>query len=96
LAGAITPDELHRALGYYTNNAGYLLACKEGAARYGLDGNPAGSVSADEAAHAAEKLAALSARAAGEPQRSAVQTAKRRRLSLSDLRAAALARKVRA
>jgi ProP effector len=55
-AGAITLDELKAALCFYCGNMGYLYACKEGADRIGLDGEPAGNVTASEAAHAARIL----------------------------------------
>ena len=58
LDGAVKPQELRRALGYYTGNQAYLRALVAGAARIGLDGNPTGEpVSAEEAAIAAARLA---------------------------------------
>ena len=44
-------------LGMYCSNYRYLIALQEGAARIGLDGEPAGIVTADEAAHARQRLA---------------------------------------
>jgi ProP effector len=100
-AGAITVEELKAALRSYTQNIGYLLGCKEGAARIGLNGEPAGRVTADEAAHAASllaykrsiKLAAANTPSAAIPFRPA--NAAPRRLSLDDLRAAAVERRQR-
>jgi ProP effector len=57
LDGAVTSQELSRALRYYTGNTWYLRALVAGAARVGLAGNPAGTVSAEEAAAAALRLA---------------------------------------
>lgn len=99
-AGAITAEEIKVALRSYCCNIGYLLACKEGAARIGLDGEPAGSVTADEAANAASLVAykrskrdAANAPATAIPLRPA--NAAPRRLSLDDLRAAAAERRQR-
>jgi ProP effector len=50
--GAILPLELKIALGAYVNAKAYLRALREGELRIGLDGEPAGIVSAPEAAHA--------------------------------------------
>jgi ProP effector len=52
---------IQRGLGLYCSNHRYLAALQEGAVRVGLDGEPAGTVTADAAAHArqqqlAEKL----------------------------------------
>ena len=44
-------------LGMYCSNYRYLIALQEGADRIGLDGQPAGVVTADEAAHARQRLA---------------------------------------
>ena len=57
VAGAIKPHELTSALAFYTGNAGYLRGLRVGAVRIDLDGNPAGTVTASEAQHAAEVLA---------------------------------------
>jgi sRNA-binding protein len=50
---AAQPDidvrELSIAMRIYTRNYGYLKACREGADRVGLDGEPAGTVTASEA-----------------------------------------------
>jgi ProP effector len=89
-AGAITVAEIKGALRYYTGNAGYLRACRAGAARVDLNGNAAGAVTADEAAHARERLARRSQRA---PSKRVVAV---RRASLADLRAAGRARRAAA
>jgi ProP effector len=57
LDGAVTPQELRRALRYYIGNTWYLRAIVAGAARIDLEGNPAGAVTAEEAAAAAARLA---------------------------------------
>jgi sRNA-binding protein len=88
LGGAITPTELHKALGVYCANDAYLRSSQEGAQRIDLDGNPAGIVTAEEAQHARARLAG---RKAPKPTTSEPPTPKR--LSLADLKAAALARR---
>jgi ProP effector len=105
LKGAISDAEIKVAPRAYTGHAGYLLACREGASRVDRDGTPAGTVIADESAHAAEKLALLRKRSAARHQAtqatapgSAVEKSIEskptpRRLSLADLRAAARARR---
>jgi ProP effector len=50
--GAITREELKIALGSYTSAKAYLRALREGELRIGLDGEPAGQVSASDARHA--------------------------------------------
>ena len=57
MAGTITPEELDYAVQYYVCNDGYLRACRPGAARIDLNGEPAGEVSAQHAARAAAQLA---------------------------------------
>src|SRR5262249_14139054 len=99
LDGVITPAELHRALGFYCSNPSYLGHLRKGAWRIDLDGKPAGAVSDDEAAHAKIVLAKIKtkgeARAvaakAQAPQAQSPSATKR--LSLADLKAAALSRK---
>jgi sRNA-binding protein len=46
--GAVTRSELSQALACYTKNTVYLKRCCEGAKRIGLDGQPAGTVTADQ------------------------------------------------
>jgi ProP effector len=54
--GAITSDELDAAFAVYTRQPGYLRGLKGGAARVDLDGNPAGAVTAEQAATARRHL----------------------------------------
>jgi len=98
LDGAITPAELHRALGTYCSNQVYLGHTREGAQRIDLDGNPAGTVTADEEAHAKATLAGMRAKKEARTAiaKAAAQPAipqPSKRLSLADLKAAAQARK---
>jgi ProP effector len=51
----INPRAVGLALGFYCNRSAYLSACKEGATRVDLGGNPAGTVIERDATHA-EKL----------------------------------------
>jgi sRNA-binding protein len=57
MGGAITPEELNSALRYYVGNSAYLRACRPGASRIDLDGEPVGEVSLQHAARAAARLA---------------------------------------
>jgi sRNA-binding protein len=96
--GALTPLELGRALGAYCSNQVYLSHTRTGAWRLDLDGNPAGVVTADEEAHAKAMLAGIRAKkeASTATAKAAAQPATPqppKRLSLADLKAAALARK---
>jgi ProP effector len=104
LDGAVTPEELQSAVGYYVKGIGYLRSCEAGVARIDLDGNAAGSVSPEEAVHARARLQAIKARLKAqrsEPQPSAptapthVVSAKRR-AGLAELRTAGAARKAAA
>jgi ProP effector len=52
----VNPRALRVALGHYCRRAAYLLACKEGTIRVGLDGEPAGIITATEAVHADKVL----------------------------------------
>jgi sRNA-binding protein len=56
--GVVTLTEARIVLGRYTASWGYLRNCTAGAQRIGLDGEPAGVVTEEEAARAAERLAA--------------------------------------
>jgi sRNA-binding protein len=58
LEGAISQEELNAALRVYVASDVYLQRCKEGRPRLGLDGKPAGVVTAEEAQHAKVRLAA--------------------------------------
>jgi len=98
LDGAVTPAELHRALGIYCSNPVYQSHTRKGAWRLDLDGKPAGVVTADEEAHAKATLAGI--RAKREARTAAAKAAAQpaiqqpaKRLSFADLKAAALARK---
>jgi ProP effector len=96
--GALTPLELGKALGAYCSNRVYLSHTRKGAWRLDLDGNPAGGVTADDEAHAKAILAGIRAK-----KEARAVTAKAaapsvipqppKRLSLADLKAAALARR---
>ena len=61
VAGVIKSSEIHSALAFYTGHILYLRALKDGTQRIDLQGNPAGSVTADEAAHARERLKCIEA-----------------------------------
>jgi sRNA-binding protein len=73
LDGAIRPQDLRRALGCYANSPGYLRSCVEGAPRFDLAGNEAGTVTADEAEHARQKLDAVLAKRQPKPLALAAQ-----------------------
>jgi sRNA-binding protein len=96
LDGVITPAELHRALGFYCSNPAYLSHTRKGAWRLNLDGEPAGVVSADEEAHAREILVRIKAKKKARTAAAKAQTSPAKRLSLADLKVAALARKTSA
>ena len=102
LDGAITPDELKRALAHYCKNPGYLRNTLTGGWRIDLNGNPAGVVTRAEEANAKQQLALIEKRkadraAAKKAAEGAAEIARRGpRLSLADLKAAALARKAAA
>ncbi|HEY1244031.1 MAG TPA: ProQ/FinO family protein [Hyphomicrobiaceae bacterium] len=54
--GAITPEELETAMSLYCNGKPYLKKLKEDAERVDLDGHPAGTVTADQAANARRRI----------------------------------------
>jgi ProP effector len=87
--GAITPNELKLALRLYCSNRGYLLACREGAARIDLNGNAVGVVTNEEAKHCAARLAGRTLSA----PKSNSANAGPKRLTLDDLKAAAARRR---
>jgi sRNA-binding protein len=93
LDGAITPVELHVALGAYCSNEAYVGRLRKGGWRLDLEGKPAGVVTAGEEAHARAKLAGLKAKKEARAAAAKPQAPPAKRLSLSDLKAAALARK---
>jgi ProP effector len=96
-------DRIAVALRSYVSNRVYLSRMRAGAARVGLDGKPAGTVSAEEAQHAADRAAQLALR---KQQRREAQKGPHvdhflkaapapapPRVSLSDLRAAGQSRR---
>jgi ProP effector len=109
--GGITATELAIALRRYAGAPGYLWGCRPGATRVGLDGSAAGVVTAEAAVRAFDRFREYLARKkrreaarkieAKAPPDSAIpapvgKPAGPKRLSLSDLRAAAQARKAAA
>jgi sRNA-binding protein len=98
---AALPDlsavEVKRALQFYARDVRYHAACIEGAERIGLDGKVAGTVATAEAEHAKRAIAAIEAKLERHRERRTAPTPSSpsppKRLSLSDLRAAASARK---
>jgi len=103
LDGAITPTELHQALGYYCSNPVYLSHLRKDAWRLNLTGELAGAVTDDEEAHAWARLVGIRAKNAARTAAKAAEAKAKakakaqpppvKRLSLADLKAAALARK---
>jgi len=93
LDGVITPAELHRALGFYCSKPFYLDHARKGAQRLDLNGKPAGTVTADEEAHAKATLSRIRAKKEARTAAAKAQNPAAKRLSLADLKAAALARK---
>jgi ProP effector len=63
---ALSRVERGAFLRFYTSRISYLAACVEGAPRIDLDGNIAGHVTADEAAHAVTRLAEIMAKRAAQ------------------------------
>lgn len=93
LDGVITPVELHRAVGFYCANTVYLGHTRTGAWRLDLDGEPAGVVTADEEAHAKAALVKIKAKKEARAAAAKTQSQPAKRLSLADLKTAAMARK---
>jgi ProP effector len=92
----LAASDIALALGVYTTSAGYLAACTEGTPRLGLDGQAAGAVSAEEAAHAKNFLDKIEARKGRSSAASAPALApKAKRVTLADLRKAAERRRQR-
>jgi ProP effector len=58
----LTGEAIGRAIGWYVRGPSYLKQVKAGAPRIGLNGGPAGSVTEEEEAHAAARLAEIKAR----------------------------------
>jgi sRNA-binding protein len=104
---AVDPRDLDQALGFWTGRLPYLKACTEGATRVDVTGEPAGVVTAAEAAHAAlrleQQIARKAAAKAAATKGKAAKPAKPptpkpppsspARFSLADLKAAAASRK---
>jgi ProP effector len=63
IARGIAAEVATKGLAAYCTSTGYLNATKAGAVRIDLDGNEVGAVTAKEAEHAAQKLAAAAERA---------------------------------
>ncbi|QEW07029.1 ProQ/FINO family protein [Nitrincola iocasae] len=55
----VSRTKIKRALASYVRSPQYLRSFQEGAERIGLDGQPAGTVTAEEAGHAKGKLQAM-------------------------------------
>jgi ProP effector len=105
--GILTEDEANAALAMYTRRPMYQRALAAGGVRVDLDGNPAGEVTAEQVQAAErsvagmEKNRARKAKAAAEQRAAAKAEANDatapapapKRLGLSELRAAALARR---
>ena len=62
IAGILTDIDVSLALALYTRNPSYMKSCVAGAARIGLDGEPAGTVTATQEAFARSKLVAIQKR----------------------------------
>jgi ProP effector len=109
IGDAMTPHEARSALRIYTGAVGYHQSMRAGAARIDLAGEPAGTVTPEEAEHAAKQVAAKVERMAKrrEERRKAHQAEERppcsstggsvsvkpKRLGLADLKMHALARR---
>jgi hypothetical protein len=95
------------ALNFYCRNDGYLNSLRKGGARFDLAGEPAGTVTGEEASRAAAEVRShkvkrlmrtrlrQEAEATAERERQVAEAAaaKPKRISLSDLKAAAQARR---
>jgi ProP effector len=91
LNGAVSRSTFKRVLGIYTSCPEYRARLIEGATRIDLDGNPAGAVTAGEAAYALAPRPAKPKPAPPSPASPAPPQPKR--LGLEDLRRAARLRK---
>jgi ProP effector len=94
LGGVISRRQLAFALAGYCDSVAYLKNCTIGAERVDLAGNAVGTVTATQAAHASAKLVAKekAKKAATKPQPPPAE-APPKKLSLADLRNAALVRR---
>jgi sRNA-binding protein len=101
LDGALTPQELRRALRYYVGNTWYLRAIVAGAAGIGLDGCSASTVSVEEAAAGAVRPASYKRKRRQAPSTASIPAPPPtplpapRRIGLADLRREAQLRKAR-
>jgi ProP effector len=90
--------DIRRALKFYVGDIRYLQSCTEGKHRIDLDGKPAGIVTAEEAAHCKNSLdGILAKRQRRKPQSrpgSPPPAAPSKKLSLADLKAAAVRKRV--
>jgi sRNA-binding protein len=95
--GCIAPHELTSALARYCGNAVYLSHLRPGVVRVGLDGSPAGFVTAAEAQAAAERAATQLLKAAARRKARAASPepvpAGQRRITLHDLKQLAVLRR---
>jgi ProP effector len=85
----LSEQAVSRALKFYTSKTRYLQSCVEGRSRIGLDGEPAGVVSAMEAEHATHRLAKRQQKRKKPPAPQPTP----QKLSLDDLKAAAARRR---
>ena len=88
LAGVVSKSEIGRALTVYTNDVAYREALKPGAVRIDLNGEPAGVVTPGQIPPPRSKPKAKHASHSPAPPAPAPK-----RLSLTDLKAAAVARR---
>jgi sRNA-binding protein len=65
---ALSHRDIGDALQHYAGRVAYLHTIIEGAVRFDLDGAASGTVTAEEATHAAERIEKILANAAGEPK----------------------------
>jgi ProP effector len=105
LGDIIAPRDLSVALRIYVGNLGYLAALTTGADHVDLNGQPTGTVTAEEAAHAKGRCQCWRAKRKTKAKQKQLTVAKpaeppkpvaaaARRISLADLRMAAQARRV--
>jgi ProP effector len=92
----LSGTEIAPALRYYVSHISYQQACIEGAARADLDGNDAGTITAAEAENAKRAIAGIKAKLEQRraPRTKTTPPTSSKRVTLTDLRAAAMARKV--
>jgi len=96
LDGAVTPDELSKALCLYVINKTYRARLKAGATRIDLDGNPAGIVTPEQAMPIVDRKPKRVQSAQPPPSPTPPSAPPAKRSSLADLRAAAQRRKAEA